>query len=617
MTSGLVEKKNTKSPVWRYFAFEADTDGKPKDIDKPKCKLCQEDITARFGNTSNLYTHIRNKHPSIYTSLAKERQESSSSTRCNSSSQTSVTALFEKSRKFDRNSREHKELTRSVTTCLAKDMLPLSTVDKPGFRAMISKFNPRYDLPTRSYFSRIAIPALYQEVREGLQSSLRSVDIDHFSGTTDLWSSSAMEPYLSYTIHYVTSSWELTSHCLQAHYMPEDHTGMNLQDALSQTLLNWELDATKLVALTTDSGSNIVLACDLLHWRRLSCFGHNLDLAIQKGIADGRVERVLRVCRQIVSSFSYSWKRRRELAEEQDKRNLPKHKLKADVKTRWGSVFDMISRIMEQQEPIRIILANDRRTAHLVPTWQDMDVLESVVAVLSPLREFTDLLAGEKKVTVSAILPLLRHIQDSILANTPGESNLTKEIKARIKSDLQSRYSEEITLFLRVCTFLDPRFKLTQESNTSIIEAIKQTVKDEMEQVGQSTTSPTPSTQEEGSIEPPSKTYKTAWGKIFGDKLSQASASLESLPQRVEKEFEQYLHYPLQDIESSPLQWWKLQHQQFPLLAKMARKYLCVCATSVPSERLFSTGGKIVNGRSRLKPDKVNELIFLAENLTI
>ena len=188
-------------------------------------------------------------------------------------------------------------------------------------------------------------------------------------------------------------------------------------------------------------------------------------------------------------------------------------------------------------------------------------------------------LACGEKVTVSAILPLLCHIQDSILTNTPGESNLTREIKARIKSDLQSRYSGEITLFLHVCTFLDPRFKLTQESNTSIIEAIKQTVKDEMEQVGQSTTSPTPSTQEDGSSEPPSKIYKTAWGKIFGDKLSLASASLESLPQRVEKEFEQYLHYPLQDIESSPLQWWKLRtaerynlmvHRASPLLAKNA-----------------------------------------------
>ena len=150
---------------------------------------------------------------------------------------------------------------------------------------------------------------------------------------------------------------------------------------------------------------------------------------------------------------------------------------------------------------IKIILASDRRTAHLVPTWQDMDVLESVVAVLSPLCEFTDLLAGKKKVTVSAILPLLRHIQGTILADKRGGSNLTKEIKARVKSDLESRYSEEITHFLRVCTFLDPRFKLTQESNTSIIEAIKQTVKDEMEQVGQPNVSPAPSTGEEENIQ--------------------------------------------------------------------------------------------------------------------
>ena len=65
---------------------------------------------------------------------------------------------------------------------------------------------------------------------------------------------------------------------------------MYLQDALTQTLSNWELNATKLAALTTDSGSNIVLAREFLNWRRLSCFGHNLELVIQKGLADGMVE---------------------------------------------------------------------------------------------------------------------------------------------------------------------------------------------------------------------------------------------------------------------------------------------------------------------------------------
>ena len=67
-------------------------------------------------------------------------------------------------------------------------------------------------------------------------------------------------------------------------------------------------------------------------------------------------------------------------------------------------MFDMINHV-EQQDLIRIILAHDQRIAHLVPIWQDMNVLESVVAVLAPLLEFTDLLAGEAKVTI--ILPLL------------------------------------------------------------------------------------------------------------------------------------------------------------------------------------------------------------------
>ncbi|QQP33172.1 Hypothetical protein FKW44_024462 [Caligus rogercresseyi] len=44
----------------------------------------------------------------------------------------------------------------------------------------------------------------------------------------------------------------------------------------------------------------------------------------------------------------------------------------------------MIERILEQGPAIRRVL-DDRRTQHLIPSWQDIDVMESVNAALKRL----------------------------------------------------------------------------------------------------------------------------------------------------------------------------------------------------------------------------------------
>ena len=81
---------------------------------------------------------------------------------------------------------------------------------------------------------------------------------------------------------------------------------MNIAKVLEETLQQWELHDKKLVGITTDSGFNVKLACTLLSWTRLSCFGHNLNLAVGKGLNDGRVQCGLRVCRDAVAEFSHS-----------------------------------------------------------------------------------------------------------------------------------------------------------------------------------------------------------------------------------------------------------------------------------------------------------------------
>ncbi len=75
----------------------------------------------------------------------------------------------------------------------------------------------------------------------------------------------------------------------------------------------------------------------------------------------------------------------------------------------------MVKLILEQESAVRAVFSADRKVSHLVPSWQDMEVLQSINSALSPLSSLTDILSGETYVTVSAVLPMLQLIESSIL----------------------------------------------------------------------------------------------------------------------------------------------------------------------------------------------------------
>lgn len=102
---------------------------------------------------------------------------------------------------------------------------------------------------------------------------------------------SARHPYLSFTVHFIDENWELRSYCLDTVTLFEDHTGQNLAEAAVDILENWELQRENLVCTITDNGSNFIAAFQTLEWPRISCFGHNLDLAVNKALNIERVQR--------------------------------------------------------------------------------------------------------------------------------------------------------------------------------------------------------------------------------------------------------------------------------------------------------------------------------------
>ena len=90
----------------------------------------------------------------------------------------------------------------------------------------------------------------------------------------------------------------------------------------------------------------------------------------------------------------------------------------------------------------------------------------------------------------------------------------------------------------------------------------------------------------------------------------------DSPKQKVDKEISSYEKAIRADATSDPLQWWKVNQCQFPILSTISKHYLCICASSSASERVFSCSGHIVSKRRTcLKPEKVNMLVFLSRNL--
>ena len=91
----------------------------------------------------------------------------------------------------------------------------------------------------------------------------------------------------------------------------------------------------------------------------------------------------------------------------------------------------------------------------------------------------------------------------------------------------------------------------------------------------------------------------------------------ESSDENDENEVDNYLKMK-SNRKIMPLIWWENNKTKFPFLSQLAKEYLGITATSVPSERLFSAVGNVISSkRSNLKPVKVEKMIFLKRNANL
>ena len=358
--------------------------------------------------------------------------------------------------------------------------------------------------------------------------------------------------------------------------------------------------------------------------RRIPCIGHLIHNAVLKSLASEEVERMLVRCRQIVALFHKSHLYRAKLLEHQKKLLLPQQQLINDVSTGWGSKYKMVKRIREQLNAINRIFIDDKKNRHLHIDVKDSVTLDQILKALEGFELLTDLLSGDKEVTVSSAIPLLRHVHrlcrhdrdDEVITmdiKTTIEPYITENVKEVVETSEQTAKRKrlkkpekaKILLFLCVAEVLNPRYLGVSTATDEVADnwlpwPELDDVNEEIIRLGmelwaaQNEETEKETQDQEYQAEKPKR--KSLASLLLTSTTANSTANSEPQTQKpaqmLRRELEFYLQLTVHP-EIDLLQWWKGHMKELPLLGSLARYVLSSCATSVTSERLFSLAGHI------------------------
>uniref|UniRef100_A0A8C5D8W6 BED-type domain-containing protein n=1 Tax=Gouania willdenowi TaxID=441366 RepID=A0A8C5D8W6_GOUWI len=457
------------------------------------------------------------------------------------------------------------KITGLMTSMVAKDVLPVSFVEGVGFRELMAFLEPDYQVPCRKT-TTVRLEKMYEDKAASLRESLCAAE--HLAITTDAWTALTTESYVTVTAHYF-EDWKMKTALLQTRAMPERHTAENLANVLGAAAEDWGI-ADKIVACVHDNATNVTGATSRhLEWESHRCFAHTLQLAVNDGFKLNSIANVVGGASRLVSHFHHSTVASEALKKKQAIQLKEPHRLIQYVKTRWNSIHDMFERLLEQRWTIAAVLS-DREVTKL----SDARTLDLTDANWHTMEELLP------------VLQFKRRVSDSLTSRMEPENTGTAKKAAFIAS------------------FLDPRHKHLKFTTKEVKEAVQEKVRDLLSGLrAVSGDSARVDDDESG----PAKRAKQvdAMVSFFGEDYFKGDTVTSD-----HSEIERYTNEEGISPSQDPALWWSLNESRFKNLSRLAKAYLCIPATSVPAERVFSAAGLVVNRlRSRLLPKHVDMLL--------
>ena len=390
--------------------------------------------------------------------------------------QLSVEATLEKVKPFSRDSQKARGLNNYVMEMIALDDQPFSVVGDRGFRRLVGKLEPRYVLPSRRYFSDVALPELNCRVSAHLKVVLAANS--HISFTTDIWSSDVSPmSMLSLTAQWIEDDFTLQKVVLHTQECRGSHTGANIAAAFNTMFATWGIPKEHVHVILRDNARNMARAALDGNIASLPCMAHTLQLAVNEGVlAQPGVTSMLKLGRQIIGHFKHSTLAYTQLEDVQIELGMKIKRFQQDVQTRWNSTYYMMQSLLEQRRALAMYATDYDLPATL--TLSQWGVMENMLSILAPFEEMTRDISSAAA-CVSTVIPSVLALT-RLLATDADKDEGIKTAKRTLLAAVKRRFASIQTEPLYcVATLLDPRYKdrfFDKENTQSALDMLKTAV---------------------------------------------------------------------------------------------------------------------------------------------
>ena len=507
---------------------------------------------------------------------------------------------------------------------------PFTVVETDSFKEMIKLCNKNAAIPSADTVKG-DILEMFKQKRDVLRTKLHDFDC-RMSFTLDGWTTPNNKAFLGITIHYIDNNWTLQDILMDVVELSGPHSGENLSDAFEKSAEELCV-LTKMLAITCDNAANndVLLQkledhCKLNNiefnakWNHVRCIAHIMNLAVQailKAVKIGKpqeeeelleeienekggvaIKDVASKLRKVIVKIRSSPQRSRRFAQQCEIAGLPVKNLILDIKTRWNSTFHMMERANELQPALESIIAIEKDLRIYALTEIEWENIQDLISLLKIFERATKMVSSSKYPNLSASIPIYDWLMDK-LEDFQKDDRTTEELHNAIQEGLDKikyyyQRSDDCHMY-PISTILDPRLKLEyyREHNWD-----KRWI--------------------EESVKVLTRIYEKDYSVLIAD--TSESSDEEDLCHHLykrrrsvkETELDIYLNTPIVHHKTDVLQWWRLHEQDFPHLARMARDFLAIPATSIPVERVFSSGKDIVRAkRSSLAVETISACMCL------